>query len=72
MSDGDNISYGFHEKDDLDCVVKNLKQLKYISKICIWGRSMGAHTILQYILNTSEKISSIVVDSVYLNFRQVI
>ena len=48
-SDGDYVSLGYFEQEDLACVVKHLRSLDIgptvsISKIAAWGRSMGAAT----------------------------
>ncbi|GAU14757.1 hypothetical protein TSUD_204060 [Trifolium subterraneum] len=44
LSDGDYVSLGWHEKDDLKIVVSHLRSNKQISRIGLWGRSMGAVT----------------------------
>jgi alpha/beta superfamily hydrolase len=45
-SDGDYVSLGYFEREDLSCVVKHLRSLDEdsVSKIAVWGRSMGAST----------------------------
>nr|XP_012575526.1 uncharacterized protein LOC101501041 isoform X4 [Cicer arietinum] len=48
LSDGDYVSLGWHEKDDLKIVVSHLRSNKQISRIGLWGRSMGAVTSLLY------------------------
>ncbi|XP_022926850.1 uncharacterized protein LOC111433838 isoform X1 [Cucurbita moschata] len=44
LSDGDYVSLGWHERDDLKVVVTYLRSNKQISRIGLWGRSMGAVT----------------------------
>ena len=44
-SEGDYVSLGFWEKDDLKCVVDHLRR-NGVKKIGVWGRSMGAVTAL--------------------------
>ena len=56
-SDGDYVSLGYFEQEDLSCVVKHLRSLDIspnvrISKIAAWGRSMGAATC-EFQFNTS-------------------
>eukprot|EP00262_Sarcandra_glabra_P020578 TRINITY_DN8261_c0_g4_i1.p1 TRINITY_DN8261_c0_g4~~TRINITY_DN8261_c0_g4_i1.p1 ORF type:complete len:199 (+),score=24.35 TRINITY_DN8261_c0_g4_i1:189-785(+) len=48
LSDGDYVSLGWHEKDDLKTVVSFLRSNKQVSRIGLWGRSMGAVTSLLY------------------------
>ena len=48
LSEGEYISLGFYERDDVDCVFKYLRNLGTVSSIGIWGRSMGAVTALMY------------------------
>jgi hypothetical protein len=44
LSGGDYVSLGWHEKEDLKCVVSYLRTTKQVSCIGLWGRSMGAVT----------------------------
>ncbi|KAA3490206.1 Alpha/beta-Hydrolases superfamily protein isoform 1 [Gossypium australe] len=44
LSDGDYVSLGWHERDDLKIVVSYLRSERQISRIGLWGRSMGAVT----------------------------
>lgn len=46
MSDGEYVSLGIHEKDDLAAVIRHLRESGTVSKIALWGRSMGAATAL--------------------------
>jgi pimeloyl-ACP methyl ester carboxylesterase len=48
QSDGDYISLGYYEKYDVHCVVEYLLKSKKVSKIGLWGRSMGAVTAIMY------------------------
>jgi len=41
LSDGEYISLGFYEKDDLKTAIQYLCSLGEISRIGLWGRSMG-------------------------------
>lgn len=47
-SEGEYISLGYYEKDDVDVVFKYLRSLGTVSSIGLWGRSMGAVTALMY------------------------
>ncbi|KAK4771674.1 hypothetical protein SAY87_032206 [Trapa incisa] len=48
LSEGEYVSLGCHEKDDLKAVVEYLRTDGNVSMIGLWGRSMGAVTSLLY------------------------
>ncbi len=48
MSDGDWVTLGAREVDDLAVAVAHLRTLEHVSTIGLWGRSMGAVTALLY------------------------
>lgn len=48
LSEGEYISLGVHESDDLEVVVNYLRNSGKVSQIGLWGRSMGAVTALLY------------------------
>ncbi|KAJ4758228.1 alpha/beta-Hydrolases superfamily protein [Rhynchospora pubera] len=66
LSEGDYVSLGWHEKDDLKCVVSYLRKDKQISCIGLWGRSMGAVTSLLYGAE-DPSIAGMVLDSAFAN-----
>ncbi|KAK7263743.1 hypothetical protein RJT34_31339 [Clitoria ternatea] len=66
LSDGDYVSLGWHEKDDLKMVVSHLRSSKQISRIGLWGRSMGAVTSLLYGAE-DPSIAGMVLDSAFSN-----
>ncbi|KAL5056660.1 hypothetical protein RYX36_037342, partial [Vicia faba] len=66
LSDGDYVSLGWHEKDDLKIVVSHLRSNKQISRIGLWGRSMGAVTSLLYGAE-DPSIAGMVLDSAFSN-----
>ncbi|XP_058202403.1 uncharacterized protein LOC131316903 isoform X1 [Rhododendron vialii] len=66
LSDGDYVSLGWHEKDDLKVVVSYLRSNKQISCIGLWGRSMGAVTSLLYGAE-DPSIAGMVLDSAFSN-----
>ena len=41
-SDGENVSLGYYEREDLMCVVAHLRATDVVSTVALWGRSMGA------------------------------
>ncbi|XP_035544205.1 uncharacterized protein LOC108996503 isoform X2 [Juglans regia] len=66
LSDGDYVSLGWHERDDLKVVVSYLRSNKQISRIGLWGRSMGAVTSLLYGAE-DPSIAGMVLDSAFSN-----
>ncbi|XP_044462687.1 uncharacterized protein LOC123193684 isoform X1 [Mangifera indica] len=64
LSDGAYVSLGWHEKDDLKVVVSYLRSNKQISRIGLWGRSMGAVTSLLYGAE-DPSIAGMVLDSAF-------
>ncbi|XP_023544165.1 uncharacterized protein LOC111803820 [Cucurbita pepo subsp. pepo] len=66
LSDGDYVSLGWHERDDLKVVVTYLRSNKQVSRIGLWGRSMGAVTSLLYGAE-DPSIAGMVLDSAFSN-----
>ncbi|KAI4296100.1 hypothetical protein L6164_036087 [Bauhinia variegata] len=66
LSGGDYVSLGWHEKDDLKMVVTHLRSNKQVSRIGLWGRSMGAVTSLLYGAE-DPSIAGMVLDSAFAN-----
>ncbi len=48
MSEGQYVTLGAHEVDDLEMVITHLRGEGSTSTIGIWGRSMGSVTALLY------------------------
>eukprot|EP00899_Mesostigma_viride_P020363 jgi/Mesvir1/28328/Mv18078-RA.2 len=61
-STGEYITLGVREKDDLMSVVDYLRAEEGVSKIALWGRSMGAVTCLRYGV-ADPSIAGLVLDS---------
>ncbi|KAF0903126.1 hypothetical protein E2562_025716 [Oryza meyeriana var. granulata] len=66
LSGGEYVSLGWHEKQDLKCVVSFLRNNKEVSCIGLWGRSMGAVTSLLYGAE-DPSIAGLVLDSAFSN-----
>nr|XP_043612348.1 uncharacterized protein LOC122584191 [Erigeron canadensis] len=67
LSDGNYVSLGAHEShDDLNVVVSYLRTNQRISRIALWGRSMGAVTSLLY-ASQDPSIAGMVLDSPFSN-----
>lgn len=69
-SDGEHISLGVHEKHDLSAVIDHLRSLGY-KKIGLWGRSMGAATVILYLAEHTD-IACAVCDSSFSSLDDVI
>jgi len=69
LSDGWYVTLGWKEQDDLEVLVKYLRNIN-ITDISLWGRSMGAVTCIQY-ASRDPHICSIVADSPFLNLRKL-
>ena len=67
LSEGEYISLGYHEKDDLNIVIDFIEKLPGVGLIGLWGRSMGAATIMLY-THTDKRIKAICVDSPFADF----
>ncbi|GMH49114.1 hypothetical protein TrRE_jg13125 [Triparma retinervis] len=48
MSDGEYVSLGWYEREDLAEVINHLRATNVVSLIALWGRSMGAATALMH------------------------
>ena len=70
LSEGEYISLGYHEKNDVKIIVDFIENLPGISKIGIWGRSMGAATTLLYTYK-DPRIVAICIDSPFENFKRL-
>lgn len=73
VSEGEFVSLGFHESEDLKVIIAMLKQLGVKEKIFLWGRSMGAATVLYYLLKNPQdpSISGVILDSPYSNLKNL-
>ena len=69
-SEGDYISLGYHEKEDVRIIVDYVEKQPGVGNIGIWGRSMGAATALMYSYN-DERIKAQCVDSPFADFREL-
>lgn len=70
LSEGEFISLGWFERDDVDCVVQYLRDSGKVSCIGLWGRSMGAVTALLHI-GRDPSIAGAVLDSPFADLRQL-
>lgn len=61
-SEGEYISLGWYEREDLQIIVEYLRKERRVSTIGLWGRSMGAATALLY-ADRDPSIAGMVLDS---------
>lgn len=66
LSEGEYVTLGWNEKEDLKAVVAHLRTDKRVSCIGLWGRSMGAVTCLMYGAE-DPSIAGMVLDSPFSN-----
>jgi len=70
-SEGMYSSVGWFEQDDLDCVINFLYGTGKVTKLCLWGRSMGATTALLYSAKYPQ-IECLILDSAFSHFKKLI
>ncbi|KAG0620245.1 hypothetical protein M758_4G201300 [Ceratodon purpureus] len=70
LSDGNYVSLGWNETDDLMSVVNYLRTDEKVSRIGLWGRSMGAVTCLMYGAQ-DPSIAGMVLDSPFANLNNL-
>ena len=62
LSEGEYISLGYYEKEDVNVLINHLRQIDVVTRIALWGRSMGAATAIQC-AQADPSIACIVCDS---------
>jgi len=70
-SEGEFISLGWYEAEDLKLIVNWIKKRKKITKIGLWGRSMGAVTALLYTGLFDRDFSALVLDSPFSCLKEL-
>ena len=70
LSEGDYISLGYHEKDDVKIIIDFIEKIPGVGNIGIWGRSMGAATTLLY-AHKDPRVKAICVDSPFERFEKL-
>ena len=71
-SEGEYISLGINESDDVECVIKYLLKTNKVSTIGLWGRSMGAVTALFYSSRKNNNLSAMLLDSSFYSLKLLI
>lgn len=72
ISEGDYVSLGVRESEDLEAVVNYLCDRRQAPNICLWGRSMGAVTALIYASRNRRQIKCCVYDSPFRSLKKLI
>lgn len=70
LSDGEYVSLGAFEKDDLKCVIEYLRSTGTTSTIALWGRSMGAATALLH-GERDPSIAGMILDSSFADLHML-
>ena len=67
LSEGEYISLGHHEKEDLKIIINFVSNLPNVASIGLWGHSMGAATAILCAAETN-RISCVCADSSFADF----
>lgn len=67
-SQGEWVTLGYKEKDDLDIVIDYLRHTSKVGLLGLWGRSMGAVTSIFHTSNDTS-IAGMVLDSPFSNLN---
>ena len=70
LSEGEYISLGYHESDDVGNVINFLEKLPGVGNIGLWGRSMGAATTMIY-AHRDNRVKAICLDSPFADFNKL-
>ena len=71
-SEGEWVTLGHKEKDDLKCLIEYLHEYKKVSIVGLWGRSMGAVASLLYMKENAGTVKCAVMDSGFSSLTKVI
>jgi len=70
LSEGEYVSLGWHERDDLAAVLEHLRSTGCCGPIGLWGRSMGAVTALLHV-DRDPSLGAVCLDSPFASLRQL-
>ncbi|KAF0698506.1 Aste57867_10873 [Aphanomyces stellatus] len=71
LSDGEYITLGYYERDDVHAVIDYLRRTESVSAVALWGRSMGAVTALLH-ADRDPSIAGIIVDSAFASLDMLV
>ncbi|EGR29880.1 hypothetical protein IMG5_146530 [Ichthyophthirius multifiliis] len=71
LSEGEYVTLGKNESEDLDLIIQYLKNSEKVSNMILWGRSMGAVTCFQYLNKpgSMRNIKGVIFDSGFANLK---
>jgi pimeloyl-ACP methyl ester carboxylesterase len=69
-SEGEYVSLGYFEREDLSCIIAHLRSTNVVSTIALWGRSMGAATALLF-GDRDPSIACMILDSPFADLTQL-
>ena len=72
LSEGDYVSLGYHEKDDLNGIINQTLKDFPVSSLSLWGRSMGAVTAILFCEKYQQSITSMILDSPFNELATVV
>jgi len=70
-SEGEYSTVGWHEQEDLECVIQYLANTGKVNKFAVWGRSMGAVTAIFY-AQKDPRINCLILDSAFSKFKLLV
>ena len=71
MSEGEFISLGYYEKEDVSCAIDFIRSQFGVGRVALWGRSMGAITSI-YALADDPTIAAAVLDSPFASLPDLV
>lgn len=69
-SEGEYVSLGYHEEQDLRVVLEHLRESPLVGPIALWGWSMGAVTAIQRVASDTS-LAACVLDSPFSDFKEL-
>ena len=70
QSEGEYISLGWHEQDDVQLALEHLRASGIVTSMALWGRSMGACAAVMH-ASRDPGVAGIVADSPFASLEQV-
>ena len=70
-SEGEYVTFGHKERDDLKSVIAYIVKHKRVSDVVLWGRSMGAVASIFYMAENPGIVNCAILDSGFAHFNQV-
>lgn len=71
LSEGEFISLGWHEREEVNIIIDYLRKERCVSTIGLWGRSMGAVTALLH-GDRDPSIAALILDSPFSNLEMLV